>query len=199
MEGEQIILSSDTEALVLTSKRVRYSSTAFGNASLVSITLDAVASCGFITKSNPIALVVAAILFVLAIVERGQIQLLLVIFAILCVVAFVLTRRAVLSISSNGGHSIVVPANGMSSDVLTRFIDTLENQKMGEAGVVASMPIPNDIVERSQIPMPEFDMPRCPQCRAADPVLIETEPSNKWLCESCRHEWNETAVADAEG
>lgn len=66
-----------------------------------------------------------------------------------------------------------------------------------EAQRAIAHPVPAEIVELSQTPVTEFEMPKCPRCHAADPVLIDTEPANKWLCESCGNEWTEEAVADA--
>lgn len=70
--------------------------------------------------------------------------------------------------------------------------------RLEEAQAIAAQPIPQDIIEDSKIEVPEYEMPRCPKCRAADPVLIDTEPANKWLCESCGNEWTEASTADAE-
>ena len=127
---EQIVLSSDNDALILTTKRVRYQSTVWGSSELVSITLGSVASCGFETKSYPITLILAAILLVVAFVQRGSIAEYLVLLSVVFIIAYFLTRRAVLSISSNGGQSIVVPTKGMNQDSITKFIDALEKQKL---------------------------------------------------------------------
>jgi len=70
--------------------------------------------------------------------------------------------------------------------------------QLEDAQRIVAQPVPADIVEQSQMTVPEYEMPTCPQCRTADPVLIDTEPSNKWLCESCGHEWSEPAAADAQ-
>lgn len=70
--------------------------------------------------------------------------------------------------------------------------------RLEEAKAIAAKPIPSDIIEDSQTTVPEYEMPKCPKCHAADPVLIDTEPSNKWLCESCGNEWAEPVAADAQ-
>lgn len=69
--------------------------------------------------------------------------------------------------------------------------------QLEDAQRVIALPVPADIVEQSQAAPPEFEMPRCPKCHAPDPVLIDTEPTNKWLCESCGNEWSEPAATDA--
>lgn len=129
VRDEQVIMTSDNDALVLTSERVRYKSKVWGYSEFTSITLASVASCGIKTKSHPILLILAAALFVFAFAERN-LQLYLILFSMILVIAYFMTRRAVLSISSNGGESIVVPIKNMKLEVVTRFVDALEDQKL---------------------------------------------------------------------
>lgn len=68
--------------------------------------------------------------------------------------------------------------------------------QLEEAQRIVAQPVPAEIVEQLQMTVPEFEMPRCPRCRAADPVLVDAEPANKWLCESCGHEWSDPVAAD---
>jgi hypothetical protein len=75
---------------------------------------------------------------------------------------------------------------------------TVAADELEEAQRIVAQPVPADIAEQSEAPAPEFEMPRCPKCRAADPVLIDTEPANKWLCESCGNEWSDAVAADAQ-
>ncbi len=35
----------------------------------------------------------------------------------------------------------------------------------------------------------QFEVPTCPGCGAADPLLEEIEPANKWRCEVCDRVW----------
>lgn len=76
---------------------------------------------------------------------------------------------------------------------------TVAADQLEEAQHIIAHPVASEIVEQSQMTVPEFEMPRCPRCRAADPVLIDTEPANRWLCESCEHEWSDPDAADAPG
>jgi|HubBroStandDraft_6_1064221.scaffolds.fasta_scaffold560162_2 hypothetical protein len=57
------------------------------------------------------------------------------------------------------------------------------------ARAIAARPIPPDILEESQIDVPEFAAPVCPECGAHDPVLESADPVNAWLCEACGAEW----------
>lgn len=80
--------------------------------------------------------------------------------------------------------------------------------QLDEAQAVAAQPIPQDIIDQSkqkQETGPEdFDVPVCPKCGAADPVLCpasgaeagDSNPGqegwvNLWLCEACGAEWTD--------
>ncbi|HWG22199.1 MAG TPA: hypothetical protein VG225_16865 [Terracidiphilus sp.] len=56
---------------------------------------------------------------------------------------------------------------------------------------IAAQPIPQDIIEQSKMDVPEFAMPKCPQCGRQEPVLMATEPANAWQCQACGKEWSE--------
>lgn len=106
--GEQIVTSSDNDVLVLTTKRVRYDSVVLGRSNFISITLDAVASCGLITRPFPLPLVLATIAVVGAFTQRGDATAGLLIVAVVLVVGYFFTRKAVISVASNGGQTILV-------------------------------------------------------------------------------------------
>jgi hypothetical protein len=70
--------------------------------------------------------------------------------------------------------------------------------QLDQAREVAARPIPPEVVEESQLEVPEFEPPQCPRCRAEDPVLESVDPANSWLCEACGKQWTDPA-ADADG
>ena len=63
--------------------------------------------------------------------------------------------------------------------------------QLDEARLVIANPIPQDIIDESLVETPEYDSPVCPSCGAEDPVLLSTDPSNSWECESCGEEWTD--------
>ncbi len=65
--------------------------------------------------------------------------------------------------------------------------------QLDHARAVLAQPIPKDIVELSEMSAPEFEVPVCPQCGAADPILESVEPVNAWSCETCGAEWEDEA------
>jgi hypothetical protein len=65
--------------------------------------------------------------------------------------------------------------------------------RLEEAREVAARPIPQDVIDESNVETPEYELPRCPRCGAEDPILESVEPVNVWSCESCGNEWTEPA------
>lgn len=66
--------------------------------------------------------------------------------------------------------------------------------QMDAAREIAARPIPREIIDQSRIEAPEFQPPACPGCGAKDPVLEGVEPCNRWRCETCGMQWNESAA-----
>lgn len=130
LPDEQVVMSSDKDILTLTTKRVRYDSAVFGSSNLISITLDSVASCGLVTKSFPILLLLAALALIGAFTQRGDAQWMFLVAAAVLAVAYFLTRRTVISIASNGGQAILVPAKGMSRSSIVEFLEAVEREKL---------------------------------------------------------------------
>ncbi len=63
--------------------------------------------------------------------------------------------------------------------------------QLDQAREIASRPIPQEIIDLSKEPVPEFEAPKCPKCGAGDPVLEGVDPLNTWECEACGHQWTE--------
>jgi hypothetical protein len=82
-----------------------------------------------------------------------------------------------------GGAGLVYPRILVAADQLE------------EARAVIAKPVPQDVIDESHEPTPEYEMPRCPTCRDEDPILEATDPVNTWLCESCGKEWTDPAPA----
>jgi ribosomal protein L37AE/L43A len=73
--------------------------------------------------------------------------------------------------------------------------------QLEQARMIASQPIPQDIVAESEEQPGEFVPPTCPGCGATDPVLESADPVNAWRCEVCGRDWTEgteNAVSAAE-
>lgn len=86
------------------------------------------------------------------------------------------------------------PQSGLVYHRILVAADQLE-----EARVIASRPIPQDVMDESRLPVPEFVVPSCPSCGAHDPLLIGVDPVNTWRCEMCGREWSDSASMAAGG
>jgi hypothetical protein len=64
--------------------------------------------------------------------------------------------------------------------------------QLEQARAIAGEPIPKEIVDNSKFVAPEFQMPKCPHCGAADPALEGANPFNSWRCEGCGCQWTES-------
>jgi transposase-like protein len=71
--------------------------------------------------------------------------------------------------------------------------------QLEQAQAVLASPIPQEVIEESQIKVPEFELPGCPMCGASDPLLESADPVNEWLCESCGAQWSDPEDASENG
>lgn len=68
-----------------------------------------------------------------------------------------------------------------------------------EARRVLAQPIPQAVIDESKIKVPEWVMPKCPQCGIEEPTLMGTEPSNQWHCDACGNEWTDPVLEPRQG
>jgi hypothetical protein len=124
-------MTSNDSMLTLTSHRVRLDASGTGTSKYVSITLDAVASCGLVTRTRPGLLALAALAGIAGVAQSANdARMVLVVLAVFLGVIYLVTRRAVLKISSMGGETITVPAAGMGRDAIVEFLEELEQAKL---------------------------------------------------------------------
>jgi hypothetical protein len=67
--------------------------------------------------------------------------------------------------------------------------------QLDEARKIAAQPIPQEIIDASKETVPEFKVPHCARCGAADPWLESVDPVNAWRCEICGKRWTDPAPA----
>ena len=132
LPGEKQLVEGGNGVLTLTTHRIRFDAKGSGNARLVSMTLDSVASCGLVSRSNP--LLILAALFVggsgiLFARQLGSTSVYALGFAIILGIAYFLSRASVLSIAS-GGESIQASVKGMNHAAVVDFIDSVEEAKL---------------------------------------------------------------------
>ena len=129
LPGERVLISS-ANRLLLSNKRVRYDSIDWGRSEFVSMTLDSVASCGLVTRSHPTLLVLSALASIFAFTQDQPKIWYLLAVAVAFLVAYFVTRRAMMTISSNGGQSIQMSTKGMTRESVVDFLNSVEREKM---------------------------------------------------------------------
>ena len=131
LHGEVVVRSSDNGTLALTNYRVTFDASGTGASRYVSIPLDAVSSCGLVTRSNPLLLVLVAGALIVALAPVGEAARYVLLAAAFCFfVGYFIGRSAVITISSSGGEQIVVPASGMSRTQIIPFLEAILTAKL---------------------------------------------------------------------
>src|SRR5258706_9299203 len=128
--GEEVLLKSDNDTLMLTNYRVLFDEKGNGGSKCISISLESVASCGLVTRSRPLLLVLAGIAGLFVFVQHGPAVLGPLLIAFAFVAAYFFTRSGVITVSSNGGEGIVVPAKGMDRERNLGFFAALVKAKL---------------------------------------------------------------------
>lgn len=131
LPNERMLLSSDDDRLVLTTHRVRFEAKSATFRRVTSILLEEVSACEIATTSKP-WLLVSALLFALVGLSDGTGRIDFstpsFVIAVFCGLAYLATRRQVISVRSSGG-SINVPTRGMGLEKAMDFIDRVELAK----------------------------------------------------------------------
>ena len=78
----------------------------------------------------PIVLLLAALGFISAFIQEGEAQGWIFTVTAGFVMAYFLTRRALISITSNGGDSIQAPAKSMNRSSIVKFLEAIEREKL---------------------------------------------------------------------
>jgi len=129
LANEEILLESEPKALTLTNCRVRYDSTKWGKAHLISIFLEQISSCGIRSTSYPLILIIAGLVFLTGFFpgEYDAVVSSIIIAAILNGIYFI-TRHQVISIESSG-KNIEFNIKGMGYEKAKGFLTQLEGAK----------------------------------------------------------------------
>jgi hypothetical protein len=85
-----------------------------------------------------------------------------------------------------------------SSLDLTNIRIVVAADQLEEARKIIAQPIPQEIIDESQVEVPPYVIPTCPACGDPDPTLLEDEKANCWSCEVCGKEWTELEKPPAE-
>jgi hypothetical protein len=131
LPGERKVSEASDGTVVLSSYRIRLDQ---GGRGFASICLDQVASCTIGTRSHPILLILAAVVWLAAFQFAGE-RMTTIPFLIgalvgaLIVLTYILTRQQTIVIASCG-ESIRLQTRGMSRATCVQFVDDLERAKL---------------------------------------------------------------------
>lgn len=148
MPDEEVIRNVWTgspNCLVLSTHRIRFVQSGTGSFRIVSVMLEQVASSSTLYTSNPWLLILAILLGVggtlLGVgMHSLAIAILSVIAMIVLGVAYLATRRRVLSVAS-AGEAIQIELSGWSNDDVLSFINDLETAKSARYDELRSNPL----------------------------------------------------------
>lgn len=132
LPGERVVSSNNL--LTLTNYRVFRDSTGSGQSRYVSITLDAVSSCGFVTNSQPVLLVLGILAAIGGFAVQGDAQTALLIGGLVLIVMYFATLSAAVAICSTGGERITVPARAKQRDLLMTLVNAIDREKLAALG-----------------------------------------------------------------
>jgi hypothetical protein len=135
LPGERVVATN--EILTLTNYRVFRDAAGGGNSRYVSISLDAIASCGLVTTSQPILLVLGILAGCAGLVLGGDLAGPAIIAAIVLVAAYFGSRQAVMSICSTGGERIIVPTKPSQRASQRGLLDAIDHAKLAALGRIA--------------------------------------------------------------
>lgn len=129
LKDEKIILFLEKSPLVLTNQRVKYEVVSQSSSIYESIPIDKISICKSYTLAYPILLILAAIAFLTVFMaSNGGEAAGSIIAAILLVLAYFGSKKALIEIFSDSGKSIALPANDLKHDEIRKFLEAVALQ-----------------------------------------------------------------------
>ena len=130
-DGEQSLLESDNNTLILTSHRVRLNSNTSGRIEIISIMLDAISSCRLVRLENPLLMWLGLCFLAIGgmgiVSGRSEIGFMVVV-GIVFLLIYAFTVKQVLEFASPSA-TIRLDARQMKHDEAKRFIDAVEKAR----------------------------------------------------------------------
>jgi hypothetical protein len=98
---------------------------------------------------------------------------------------------ASLALREAGIDSIVLQGDGSIMDVQgPRVVVAPEDAE--DAAILLAQPLAERFkTEVEESASREFAVPACPKCQSYETLLEAVEPTNRWRCDSCGHDWLE--------
>ncbi|MDD4962872.1 MAG: hypothetical protein PHI11_03015 [Gallionella sp.] len=137
--GEQVLMTLEKSPLVLTNYRVRFDMRDMGASSYQSISLEAIAYCGFVSNSQPIVLLFGLVFLCVGtagvfvpnpIKQSVLIGTVLLLLALAFLIIYFATRSAILEISATSGDKITLVANHVKRVQIIAFLEAVLEAKL---------------------------------------------------------------------
>jgi len=134
IEKEEIISESTDKIVTLTTHRIRYQASSWGQAHIVSIMLKNISSIEVHYESYVTLFSIGVLAVIAGVImglngEQHNLGMYVLIAGALCIVIYWLTRKHVISIASDGGAKIKFETQGMKTDAVMEFINKVERAK----------------------------------------------------------------------
>jgi hypothetical protein len=134
LPGERILYEKTFDGtLKITTHRVRYKRQGGGRETIKSIMLEEVASCAMTRRSQPLLLLYAALCIlggVIGIIQVGWVFVLVLLFGLVMVIAYFLSRKQLVAIAS-AGTTIFWNTKGRAVANFHELFDNVESAKNG--------------------------------------------------------------------
>ncbi|MCC6372967.1 MAG: hypothetical protein IT236_18335 [Bacteroidia bacterium] len=132
-EGEQIISSSNDKKVTLTNQRLLKLEKGFGNARSISIHHSKISSVEIKYISWPWALIIGIFLLIVGLLNStlrlDYTTFLGILIGTFFILLYFLSRRHLITITSDGGTRLNIQTKGMSSDDVLAFVNKMEYAK----------------------------------------------------------------------
>jgi hypothetical protein len=132
--GESILTTSENNLIVLTTHRVRYSYSEWGQANTISIMLEKISSIQARYISYPLLLVAGGVAILVAFFIGSnrfgeQAPIVPTAIGIGCIIWYFMSRKHFCIITSDGGAKIAFSTDGVKREVVVSMIDKIEAAK----------------------------------------------------------------------
>lgn len=140
--GEEYLVRSNNERLVLTTHRIELSSKDWGASYRNTLFLEDISSIEVRYTSLSLALIIGVILIVGGFMWAAQADVQLFNAATIgggfAVLIYILSRRHVVSICPNGGHALNFEVGSMSSEEINDFVDKVQLAKAARRNAISN-------------------------------------------------------------
>ena len=138
LPGEEVLVTSNDKIITLTNYRIEKSEKTWGEFYNAEIFLENISSVEVKHFSNQLYILLAALLIIagvvpLALTTKDEIPLPTIaagIIALLCIALWLMSRKYVISVSSNGGAKLNIQIKGMGKVYVEQFMDKIAQAKL---------------------------------------------------------------------